>query len=126
MFKEKQKLERSQGTSQGTQRFVGKKSVQYFKSTVEEFDEEFYLIGSEVFLLGGKGRKLTEEEVQNLPVVISWKGPDHKFIWDEKECLELLCKILQDMNQMQNPKFKSFPLGKFAKNFNYLVISLLA
>ena len=126
VFKEKQKLERSQGTgsSQGSQRFVGKKSVQYYKAAVEEFEGKFYLIGSEVFLLGGEGRKLTEDEVLNLPVIISWKGPDHEFIWDEKQCIELLCQILKDMNEMQNPKYKSFPLGKFMKVFHNLKICL--
>ena len=53
MFKEQQKLERSQGASQGSQRFVGKKTVQYYKSTVEQFEGRFYLIGSQIFLLGG-------------------------------------------------------------------------
>ena len=125
MFKEKQKLERSQGngSSQGSQRFLGKKSVQYYKATVEEFNGRYYLIGSEVFLLGGEGRKLTDDEVLNLPVIISWKGPDHEFVWDEKECLELLCQILKDMNEMQNPKYKSFPLGKFTNIFHILKYS---
>jgi hypothetical protein len=125
VFKEKQKLERSQGngSSQGSQRFLGKKSVQYYKAAVEEFNGRYYLIGSEVFLLGGEGRKLTDDEVLNLPVIISWKGPDHEFVWDEKECLELLCQILKDMNEMQNPKYKSFPLGKSTNVFHILKYS---
>ena len=97
----------------GTQRVRAKKAIQYLKPTVEEFGERYFLISSDVWLLGGGvPRMLTHEEVQELPVIISWKGEPCHFHTDEKETMSLLCQIISDMNKMQNPKFVSFPLGK--------------
>ena len=70
------------------------------------------MIAVDVFLISGDARKLDRQEVDELPVVISWKGPKYCFETDKKECFELLVKIISDMNSMQNPKFVSFPLGK--------------
>ena len=97
----------------GAPRHKPKKAVQYFKPTVEEFLGKFFLISSEVWSLGGEGpRQLTPDEIQELPVIISWKGPECFFRSDIKECISLLCQIIGDMNLMQNHKFVSFPLGK--------------
>ena len=97
----------------GTQRVRAKKVVQYYKPKVEEFDKKYYLISSDVWLLGGGNpQMLTEAETQELPVTICWKGEPCHFQTDEKETIRLLCQIISDMNQMQNPHFYSFPLGK--------------
>ena len=97
----------------GAQRYKPKKTVQYYQPTVEQFEDEFYLISSEVWCLGGGvPRQLAPDEIQSLPVNISWKGQDCYFRSDRKECIRLLCQIVSDMNLMQNQKFVSFPLGK--------------
>jgi hypothetical protein len=125
VFKDKMKMEASQGLgpSQGSQQFRGKKSIKFYKPSVAEFNNAYYLIASDVFLLGGKPRKLTPEDIQELPVIISWKGPDYHYKTDEKECFQLLCKIIFDMNLMQNPKFVSFPLGMvFFYHFTFFLL----
>ena len=100
--------------AQGTQmhRVRARKAVQYYRPTVEEFDQRLFLISSDVWLLGGgEPRKLSQDELESLLVIISWRGPDCHFRTDMKECIRLLCEIIRDMNTMQNPKFFSFPLG---------------
>ena len=87
--------------------------MQYYKPVVEKFSERYYLISSDVWLLGGGvPMMLTPEEKQELPVIICWKGEACHFQTDEKETTRLLCQIISDMNLMQNPKFVSFPLGE--------------
>ena len=113
VWKEKQKLERTQ-RSQGGQVPKQKKAIQFYKPTVEEIDGSYYLIGSSIFKLGGAPRKLTQEDIQQLPVIISWRGPECDFYTDSKECIRLLCQIIEDMNMMQNPTYVDFPLGRFA------------
>ena len=93
-------------------KFYGKKTMEYYKPTVEEFGATIYLIASDVFVLGGKARKLTPEEVKELPFIISWKGTNYSFSSNELECITLLCAILRDVNKMQPMRFVSFPLGK--------------
>ena len=60
----------------------------------------------------GNPRKLSSEEVEDLPVIISWRGDKCSFETDEKECIELLASIISDMNSMQDD-FISFPLGMY-------------
>ena len=111
-FQAKLKHEASQG-SQGGQPFKAKKTLHFYTPSVELLAEEYYLIASDVFIISGSTRKLTRHEIDELPVIISWKGPRFCFHTDEKKCYELLTEIFQDMNMMQNPKFVSFPLGNF-------------
>ena len=113
VWKEKQKLERTQA-SQGGHVPKRKKTMQFYKPKVEEIDGSYYLIGSSVFKLGGDLNKLTEDDIQELPVIISWRGPVCEFSTDEKECIRLLCQIIEDMNNMQNSTYVDFPLGRFA------------
>ena len=95
----------------GTQRIRPKRVVQYHRPTVEEFNGAYFLISSETWILGDAPRELTPEEIRELPVTISWKGPECHFQSDKMECFSLLCQIISDMNLMQNEKFVSFPLG---------------
>ena len=113
-YNEKQKeMRASQAPGTQRQRVTAKKTAHYYKPTVEEFDDRFYLISSDVWLLGGgEPRKLSQDEVEALPIIFSWRGPGCHFRTDMKECTRLLCEIIRDMNIMQNPKFISFPLGK--------------
>jgi hypothetical protein len=90
--------------------------MQFYKPTVEEIDGSFYLISSSIFILGGHPRKLTRDDIQQLSVLISWRGPECEFITGEKECIRLLCQILEDMNNVQNPTYVDFPLGRFANS----------
>ena len=68
-------------------------------------------MAKDVFKLKVTPRKLTDEEVNELPVVLKWKGPNIEFCTDMYEGLKLLIRIIYDMNEMQNPKFTSAPLG---------------
>ena len=94
----------------------GKKTLHFYKPTVERFgngdDSKYYLIACEIFCLTGELKKLTSEEMDNLPVIISWKGPRLNFSTDEKECFKLITDIIFDFNQMQDQEFVSFPVGK--------------
>ena len=124
-FKECDKYKSNQRALRASQppwseRVRPKKAVQYFKPTVEEFDEKYYLISSDIWLLGGVLMMLTPEEAQELPVIICWKGDPCHFRSNEKETIELLCQIISDMNMMQNPKFVSFPLGKYVNGFSWV------
>ena len=79
---------------------------------MEEFDGQYLLISSDVWLLGGgEPRILSPEEIKELPVIICWKGEPCHFQADKEKAIGLLCQIVTDMNLMQNPKFVSFPLG---------------
>merc|ERR1719334_1600355 len=84
----------------------GKKTLHFYKPTVERFgngdDSKYYLIACEIFCLTGELKKLTSEEMDNLPVIISWKGPRLNFSTDEKECFKLITDIIFDFNQMQD------------------------
>ena len=90
-----------------------KKTKQFRKPTLVEFDEKMYLVSNSVFLLGLPVVKLTPEEVDALPVTISWTGPKYDFQTDTEAGFRLLVEIIDDFNSLQNPKFKSAPLGKF-------------
>ena len=115
------KIQASQGGlgSGGASNFRSKKTIHYTKPTVENFGEEdkpvYYLVACDVFLLTGDLRKLTSDEVEDLPVNISWKGPFLSFKTDKKECYKLLTEIISNFNMMQPPdsEFKSFILGMY-------------
>ena len=76
-FNAKIKLEASSQGTQGGKRFRAKKTQQFFKPTVEQFEDDYYLVATDVFILGGRPRKLTTEETQDLPVIIFWKCLSH-------------------------------------------------
>ena len=117
MFLSKVREQESQGIA-GTEgsRNRGKRTMHFYKPTVEKFEEgedaKYYLVAGEVFSLTGELRQLTDEEIADLPVIISWKGPNLNFEMDEKECFRLLSEIIFDMNEMQDPRFVSFPVGE--------------
>ena len=97
-----------------------KKTKHFYKPTVERFPDKddptksnFYLIAGDVFLVSGEVKKLSQDDIKELPITISWKGPLFSFETDEAKCFELLTKIIYDMNLMQDPRFVSFPLGRF-------------
>ena len=56
--------------------------------------------------------KLSEEDIEELPVRIMYSGPVREYSTDEKRCYEVLMDILDKFNLMQNPEFYSFPLGR--------------
>ena len=56
-------------------------------------------------------KKLTSEEKADLSIHIKWKGPTLKFNVNFKECFKLLVDIIYDMNEMQDRRFVSAPLG---------------
>ena len=115
------KIQASQGSlgSAGASNFRSKKTIHYTRPTVENFGEEdnpvYYLVACEVFLLTGDLLKLTPEEIEELPVIISWKGPTLSFNTDKEECFKLLTEIVSNFNMMQptDSEFKSFILGMF-------------
>ena len=57
-------------------------------------------------------KKLTPDEIASLPIepiYVGMKKP--AFLNDEKGAMKLLLEIIANMNDMQEPKFHSFPLG---------------
>ena len=99
-----------------------KKTRKFRKPTLVEFDDEIYLVADSVFILGMPVVKLTSEEVDALPVIISWTGPRYEFKTDPEAGFRLLVEIFDDFNSLQNPKFKSAPLGRslYFNNFHIL------
>ena len=104
------------GTSSG----VGKKSMHFTEPAVEKFEENYYMIAYDVFNLGKPGsplesplRKMTADEIEQLPVIISWKGPKLNFETDFEQCVTHIAEVLFDFNLMQprNCKYVSFGLG---------------
>ena len=83
----------------------------YDKPTVERLDGIYYLISDKVFQLSGQVKELTNDEKEDLSIIIKWKGTRLNFKAEEKGCYRILVDIIHKMNQMQNPKFASSPLG---------------
>ena len=106
-------MKNKEQASQGITGSRGKKSMQFTKPTVEKLGEEFFLVAYDIFNLSAVPiRKFSMEEIEELPVIISWKGPRIRFETDPEKCFELLVEILADMNLMQDPNYRSFPLGE--------------
>ena len=86
-------------------------AMSFDKPTVELIEEKYYLIANDVFSLSGIPKKLTSEVKADLPIQIKWKGPSLDFKVDVRECFKLLVDIIYDMNEMQDRRFASAPLG---------------
>ena len=117
MYQEKAKEQASQDPAGvGSSRARNKMTTHFYKPTLEQFGEDderkYYLIACDVFCLTGELEVLTPDQIADLPVIISWKGPTMTFSSDERECYKLLTDIIYDMNLMQDPQFVSFPVGK--------------
>ena len=106
-FKAKVKNEASQGVPP----VKSKKTLKFYRPTVECFENICYLIAAEIFCITGVCKKLTVEERNRLPILVSWKGGDCRYELDQEQCLRLLTMIIFDTNLMQNRRFASFPLG---------------
>jgi len=106
-----QELQRSRAAEGNTSGGLMKKTKQFRKPTLVEFDDKMYLVADSVFILGLPVIKLTPEEVDSLPVIISWIGPKYEFKTDPEAGFRLLVEIIDDFNSLQNPKFKSAPLA---------------
>ena len=131
MFLSKVREQEGQGVDgTGGSRNKGKRTIHFYKPTVEKFDDgedaKYYLVAGELFSLTGELKQLTDEEIADLPVIISWKGPNVKFEMDEKECFRLLTEIIFDMNKMQDPRFVSFPVGECKVLFLYKIVFIPA
>ena len=100
-----------------------KKTQQFKKPTLVEFEEKLYLVAEDIFLLGLPVVKLTPEDVLALPVIVSWSGPKMEFKTDHEAGFRLLAEIIHDFNVMQNKKFTSFPLGNILKKIVRLRLS---
>ena len=106
-----------------------KKSQQFKKPAIIEIEDRFYLVASDIFLLGPAVVKLSHEEVLELPVTICYSGPVKNFEADLRSCYSLLSEIFTMYNSLQNPRFVSFPIGRFSVNYdtiNYISLFLAA
>ena len=90
---------------------------EYSSPTIEKIDGRHFLFASDVFDLSRGGKKLSEEELINIPVRALYNGPEIEYKTDEKEAFEILLKILSNGNKMQDPEFYSFALGKRERIF---------
>ena len=105
------KLRVKNASSQGGLPAKSKKTVQFYKPSIECLQEDYYLIASDIFSLAGSCRKLTREEIDSLPILVSWKGVDFRYHTSKEKCFRLLTLIIFDVNLCQNKRFVSFPLG---------------
>ena len=85
----------------------------YNRPTAEKFNGSYYFFASDVFDLSSGGKKLSKEEVDNLPVRINYSGEEVEFDDDEKEAFTILMRIISNGNKMQYRRYVSFPLGRF-------------
>ena len=83
----------------------------YSKPTVEKFNGSYYFFASDVFDLSRGGQKLSQDEVDNLPVRVNYSGAVFEFDDDEKEAFTILMRIICNGNKMQYRRYVSFPLG---------------
>ena len=86
---------------------------------LERIDGVFYLIAKAIYRLNDRNKdsslpyaqELSVEEVQSLPLKISYTGPDIEFDCDEEAFTRIYTDILRDFMSMQDPEFVSFLLG---------------
>ena len=88
-----------------------KKSMQFRKPTIVELEGNLFLVSGDIFSLWHPAMKLSQEEVDALPVIVCWTGPQMNFETDEKTFYSLLSEVFGDFNLMQNRNFVSFPIG---------------
>ena len=91
---------------------------------MDKIGDDIYLIANRVYRLNRVSMdpsdnhtpyatELTPEEVHNLPVNISYIGPELEFECDEAAFARLYTDIIRDSNVMQSPDFVSAPVGEF-------------
>ena len=96
---------------------------EYTRPQMDQLGDHIYLIANRVFLLNcicmgpsddhiPYARELTPEEVQKLPVNISYIGPELEFECDEAAFARLYTDIIRDCNVMQSREFVSAPVGE--------------
>jgi hypothetical protein len=101
--------------------------LEFPKPKVEKIDEKYYWVAGpgEVHLLNHEkseeanfySMKLSQEEIDELPVTIIYTGLEFAtYSNDEETALGILLQIIDLMNSMQEAKWQSFPLGKTAIN----------
>ena len=84
---------------------------EYSRPTIEKMGDRHYLFASDVFDLTGGGKKLTEDELKEIPIRPTYTGEEFEYKTEEKEAFELLLGIISNGNKMQNEEFFSYPLG---------------
>ena len=91
---------------------VDKRSVRtYTRPQLDKIGDCYYYIASDIFDVTEQAKKMSEEEVKEMPVKVIYSGPVIDFLTDEKECFTLLMEIIKKFNLMQSDEFYSFPLG---------------
>ena len=100
-----------------------KKILEFDKPKIKKVDDKFYWVAgpSEIHLLNFYkseaenffSKKLSDEEIKELPFDIIYTGPTTtSYSNDEEEAFKIILKIIDEMNAMQEPEWYSFPLGK--------------
>ena len=97
---------------------------EYTRPQMDKIGDQIYFIANKVYCLNRVSmapsddhvpyaRELTPEEVKNLPVNISYIGPELEFDCDEEAFARLYTDIIRDCNVMQSREFVSAPVGEF-------------
>ena len=84
---------------------------EYSQPTVEKFEGRYFLFASDVFDLSNGGKKLSSHDAENIPVRFSYTGKEFEFKTDTREAFEILMRIINNGNQMQERESYSFILG---------------
>ena len=86
---------------------------EYSRPTIEKIGDRHFLFATDVFDLSKGGKKLTEEDLKEIPIRPSYNGEEFHYKSNEKEAFEILMRIISNGNKMQDEEFYSFPLGTF-------------
>ena len=116
-MQELQKFEDAKNVSSDPNRRV----LELSKPSIQLIDNTYFWIAGaeEIFALNHMkddpvdvyAKKLSVEEIQNLPFDIVYEGEEISYLDDEEEAFSKLVKIIENMNLMQDKDFVSFPLG---------------
>ena len=100
-----------------------KKILEFDKPKIKKHDDKYYWVAgpSEIHLLtyyrseaeNYFSKKLSDEEIQELPFDVIYTGQTTKsYSNDEEEAFKIILSIIDEMNAMQEPEWYSFSLGK--------------
>ena len=86
-------------------------SIEHSRPTVEKYEGRYYFFCSDVFDLSNEGRKLSADDLEELPIRAIYTGEDFEFQTDVREAFILLMRIFRIGNLMQDRENYSWLLG---------------
>ena len=86
-------------------------AMEYLRPTVEKHGGRWYFFCSDVFDLSNEARKLTPDDLEQLPIRVTYTGEAYEFKTDLREAYILLMRIFRIGNMMQDRENYSWLLG---------------